>query len=332
MGPAQFHNDPDRFVALDANDPLTDWYDQGWWGPVPTGFNGSCIPSAANDWCHCKKLPETRLVGQLPLPSTFSNGGGGNNGVAFLLPDNITVLQLQPVYRCTDGATNSFDGGTLVVAPPPPPPLPPPPLFANRNVFCGNEGEQVCNTSGNGGKVPSLYPRCASIFGDGALGAHGGSGLSVLGGSVRAGEISPSSPPIQHALKLELFAHQYYFGMHNGHRLQNITQGNGGRTQYVWPATSSDNYCCWPHHPLAYNGSFAYLAPGALLAIPTAIAVTVSPLTAPGKKIKQALVDYGAYVVDDTASDSAALIFEPAAEAEFKQLYNLSLETSSGPW
>jgi hypothetical protein len=45
-----------------------------------------------------------------------------------------------------------------------------------------------------------------------ALGAHGGSGLSALGGVIRLHEIGPDAPPIRHALKLELFAHQYYYG------------------------------------------------------------------------------------------------------------------------
>ena len=142
------------------------------------------------------------------------------------------------------------------------------------------------------------------------------------------------APPIPHALKLELFAHRYYYGIveASGHRLQNKTQANGGRTQYVWPATSSDNYCCWPKHPLAYNGSLPELAPGALLAIPPSVADSVRTTTDLGGKIKQALVDYGGYIVDDTASDSAAVIFEHAAEAEVGRLYNITLATSSGPW
>jgi len=39
----------------------------------------------------------------------------------------------------------------------------------------------------------------------------GGSGLSSFGGAIRLGELLPGAPPIQHALKLELFAHAYYF-------------------------------------------------------------------------------------------------------------------------
>ena len=304
-GPAHWHNDGDGFLVTTESDPPTDWVDQGWWGGAPAGSN--CTPSTANAWCHCDRLPAAQTVGQIPLPADWATGvgrPGGNNGVAFLLPDNISVLQLQPVYRCGAAA----------------------PLFASRDIFCGHDG--ACPP----GAQPHLYPRCTSILGGGALGAHGGSGLSVLGGTVRRAELLPSAAPISHALKLELFAHQYYYGVIHGHPLQPATAGNGGRTQYVWPATSSDNYCCWKAHPLAYNGSVPAMAPGALLAIPRELAATVKPTTVPGQRIKAALVSYGGYLVDDTASDSAAVVFESGAEDDFEALFNLSLDTSGGPW
>jgi hypothetical protein len=39
-------------------------------------------------------------------------------------------------------------------------------------------------------------------------GAHGGSGLSAMGGSIRKGELMPNTGAIAHALKLELWAHR----------------------------------------------------------------------------------------------------------------------------
>ena len=50
--------------------------------------------------------------------------------------------------------------------------------------------------------------RFVSLLSNGSLGAHGGSGLSAVGGMIRLGELLPSAPPIRHAIKLELFAHQ----------------------------------------------------------------------------------------------------------------------------
>ena len=73
-------------------------------------------------------------------------------------------------------------------------------------------------------------------FGKGTGGAHGGSGLSSLGGSIRLGELLPGSPPINHALKIEL-ANWWYYGEK---QLQPKTIDNQGRSQYLWPATGSN--------------------------------------------------------------------------------------------
>ena len=64
-----------------------------------------------------------------------------------------------------------------------------------------------------------------SIFGDGIGGAHGGSGLSSIGGSIRLGELLPGAPPIPHALKIEL-GNWWYYG---GSQLNPNTVDNGGR-------------------------------------------------------------------------------------------------------
>ncbi len=53
---------------------------------------------------------------------------------------------------------------------------------------------------------PTLYARHSgfniSILEDGRFGAHGGSGLSSVGGTIRSGELDPDAPPIPHALKV----------------------------------------------------------------------------------------------------------------------------------
>ena len=67
-------------------------------------------------------------------------------------------------------------------------------------------------------------------MGDGTYGAHGGSGLSSYGGAIRSGELAPRAPSIAHALKLEVFNHDYGFGDPNGtcYPIPFCT--------YVWPA------------------------------------------------------------------------------------------------
>ena len=118
-------------------------------------------------------------------------GQSNNNAAAVLLPDRRTLVQMQPLYRCEPGS----------------------PILAKWGADRG---------------CPQTFPNTTDILGDGALGAHGGSGLSSIGGTIRMGELLPGAPPISHALKLELFGHLYYYG---GHQLQPKTEENGGRTQ-----------------------------------------------------------------------------------------------------
>ena len=172
-----------------------------------------------------------------------------------------------------------------------------------------------------------------------ALGAHGGSGLSAIGGTIRLHEIEPDAPPIAHALKLELFARQYYFGGGASRRkLQPPSASNGGRTQYVWPATGSDA-CTWASckpgsRCLAYNGTNEHLAPGALLALPAKVAAALrgSLRTEPGRRVADVLRDYGGYAVDDTASDSASLSWAAGAGDVFEKHYIMPLKAVGGPW
>lgn len=90
--PTQFHNDQDFFLLATAADPLTPWIDQGDWG--------------SDD--HCQVTGQ--VVSQIPLPVNFTTASDGtgpgqpnNNAMGILLPDNETLVQMQPVYRCSAG-------------------------------------------------------------------------------------------------------------------------------------------------------------------------------------------------------------------------------------
>jgi len=173
---------------------------------------------------------------------------------------------------------------------------------------------------------PQQFPNITDIFADGALGAHGGSGLSGIGGTVRIGELLPQAPPIRHALKLEL-QHQWYYGLAP---LQPASEYNGGRRQYVWPATGSDGGSNKAPGGL-YTGTNPAVAPGALLAIPASLAQRVHTNTVVGSKIKQALVDYGGYIVDDTGGgNSAAICMEADVNAEMRSVYGYTMTYPHG--
>jgi len=280
--PGNFHNDQDFIVRGSPSDPLTDWINQGDWG---ADEGGKCaVQKGSRSGLPCGGGAEKTLHGQLDgcvaqirLPRNWTSASDcdgapsssgdncrsaadqvNNNAMALLLADNVTLVQMQPVYRCG---------------------FYPSPLLARwGNVTDGG---------------PQRFANVTSILGDGTGGAHGGSGLSSIGGSVRLGELAPGAPPIAHALKIEL-GNWWYYG---SSQLNPKTADNGGRSQYVWPATGS-NAGYTNGSSGSYTGTNPHVAPGALLAIPAANAAAVNVTTTVGGALKQAMVDYGAYIVD----------------------------------
>ena len=175
--------------------------------------------------------------------------------------------------------------------------------------------------------VNPRFPNTTSVFGDGALGSHGGSGLSGVGGTIRVGELT-GERPIGHALKIEL-QHQWYYGLRP---LQSASAYNGGRRQYVWPATGSDS--CSVNAPGGcYGGTLPSLAPGALLAVPAARSSRIAEKmkTKPGRKILEALTDYGGYIVDDTGGgNTAAICMESDVNAEMRRTFGYAMTYPHG--
>eukprot|EP00911_Craspedida_sp_UC1_P002295 UC1_evm2s1736 len=302
-GPDGFHSDHDFILRAAPNDPFVPWYEQSWWGGAKgaAGWNlTNCTHD--NEYCHCQRSPLAAYGGEVQLPRDWTSSQyeqkTGNNALAVLAADNETVFQTQPAYRCAPGSQL---------------------LSARRGC-------------------PQAYPANISILSNGpetALGAHGGSGLSAVGGTVRLHELPAASgvASIKHAIKLELWGHQYYFRgpALGGHLLQPPTSANGGRTQYVWPATGSDG-CSLHGAPTAvYNGTNPHLAPGALLAIPS-WPLQPEPETELGRKLAWTLYNYGGYLVDDTASDSGAICFEGGAVDAVRAEYGFNITTQMGPW
>ena len=143
-----------------VHDPQTIWINQGDWGAdskcaVQNRSNSGVACSSTSrqlDGCFAEiRLPHAWTTASDCTGRADSTGSNcrsaadqpNNNAMALLLPDNETLVQMQPVYRCG---------------------FYPAPLLAR----WGN--------STDGG--PQQFPNTTSIFGDGTLGAHGGSGLS----------------------------------------------------------------------------------------------------------------------------------------------------------
>ena len=161
----------------------------------------------------------------------------------------------------------------------------------------------------------------SSIYANGTYGGHGGSGLSSIGGTIRLGELLPGSGPIQHVLKWEVFGKQYMY------------RPPVGKPEecYRWPAIRCDGYALG-NGSIAYNGTNKWMRQGSLLAVrPTDAADINASLTTPvAQKILQALVDYGAYQVDDTAWDAQQICVEHGVSDEVREAYGIEMSGTGG--
>ncbi|GAB1539864.1 hypothetical protein NUACC21_25320 [Scytonema sp. NUACC21] len=139
------------------------------------------------------------------------------------------------------------------------------------------------------------------IYGDGIDGGHGGSGMSSVGGSIRKGELLDNNP-IRHALKIDIWGKWLYY---------NPASPTPGRR---WPARLADGGA-----PSQYQGTNPALVMGSLLAVPPHVsAESLGLTTKAGKKIFQAMQDYGAYVVDDSGWDFNYICLDRSAEEEYE--------------
>lgn len=110
--------------------------------------------------------------------------------------------------------------------------------------------------------------------------------------------------PIRHALKIDLWGNWLHY---------NPSSSTPGRR---WPAILADSYAS-----NQYKGSKPALVMGSLLAIPPSVtAESLGLSTKAGKKIFQAMQDYGAYVVDDSGWDYNYLCVEKGAEVEYESV------------
>jgi len=138
-----------------------------------------------------------------------------------------------------------------------------------------------------------------SITGSGESGAHGGSNLSALGGTIRYGEVSNAITYglsyLSHALKCVIDAHRFYYYAH--------------ATGWVWPATTRDGYAS----PSTYGGTNPNLVPGALLTLQSSFNTAVgggNVTTQLGSILAETIKRFGMYCVDDITFNAVAIAVE----------------------
>lgn len=151
-------------------------------------------------------------------------------------------------------------------------------------------------TAGSDGTAKFTYAVWdANLYTTGYFGAHGGSNLSNLGGTIRLGEMRPTQAGPTHALKADLStAIEFY-------------HPSSASTAYTWPATTADGdwYNYGTQSP-ATNANNRYMVMGELLAIPSSVNINeIGLLTQMGLQLAWTLQNYGVYVVDSSIAGMA---------------------------
>lgn len=176
-----------------------------------------------------------------------------------------------------------------------------------------------CYANGYGTMRYANLKEMRDIYGDGMEGAHGGSGLAGMGGTIRMGELLPGSV-IRHVLKINVWA------------AKDLSYNQDDTPGYRWPAKRADSYA-----QEGYGGSNPAVEMGALVALKPDFDETALA-TEPSKILARAFKDYGAYIVNDTHWDASAVVIEvgPAGDVrdEFFDAYGYALRVanSTSPW
>ncbi|MFL6671713.1 MAG: hypothetical protein ACJ8LG_00305 [Massilia sp.] len=167
-------------------------------------------------------------------------------------------------------------------------------LLADKRTVVQTQPVTRC-VAGAGGTTMAKFSN-VDLYGAGITGAHGGSGLSALGGSIRMGELRPGSTTgPRHALKVNVYAKEVLY------------KCTTRSACYRWPAVTGDSYAVgW--YGTAKNVQNTAIKMGSLLAIPYSKSIASLNLeTAPAKQLAWTLQNYGAYIVDDTYAAGFAL-------------------------
>ncbi|WP_293863977.1 hypothetical protein [uncultured Alsobacter sp.] len=160
-----------------------------------------------------------------------------------------------------------------------------------------------CRAGGPATALVAFSP--LDLYGPGMTGAHGGSNLSALGGSLRVGELRPGGPAPAHALKLLVDARLALYPC------------KAAQHCFRWPASTADDYAVG-RYGKDNPGAVAAMRMGALLAIPQDADLAALGLeTEPGRLLASTLQGYGAYVVDDSFGDGFGFTAETGPDGRF---------------
>jgi hypothetical protein len=206
----------------------------------------------------------------VPIPTNYvSSTVQGNSSAAFLMADGRRLIQVQYYVRCTAGA------------------------------------EPTCSFRNPGNPAVSSSGPDADLYTDGRLGAHGASRLSVLGGTLRLGEMRPGQPTgPKHALKITIDVRTKLYNA-------SVTADT-----FRWPAISADADALTSYGSTVSAPSACKM--GSLLALHSSLDITTIGLeTTPGFQFAWTLQNYGMYIAERGGTDANAICMEEGVNGSF---------------
>lgn len=306
------------FAALSRDPLFWPFASNSIWN-MPIGSNAVYKPAnlpavPGNDpWAPMPQLEYERIVLRPEAPKTkiFYNSSGWAKGADRCTPTT-TVLDTQPIPDDFIVANSRYNNGAVILEP-------------DGRTLAQSQPITRC---AHGSPVTALVTFVPTdLYGDGIVGAHGGSYLSVLGGTIRVGELRPGDQGPRHALKIDVDT-------------RDVLEACSVRSEcFRWPALTSDS------DAVGYYGSLNPNVPkgmkmGALLAIPASVDITKMGLeTEPGRQLAWTMQNYGMYIVDTVGGPGYTFAVEEGSEGsladQFLQDYGFPMEQrvrDNTPW
>jgi hypothetical protein len=251
----------------------------------PGGWSGDRCATTSPPSPNFTGLPVTGV----PIPSGYMLNDPThpkNNGAAFLMPNGHTLVQTEPWARCSaNGSATSI-------------------------IRILDDGTDANNNTGVDADI---------ISGNGRKGAHGGSMLGTLGGTIRLGEMRPGGSGPHHALKINLFAKMEY------------ADCSATVPCFRWPAYTADSGATTNYGSIHNNPNVKM---GSLLALPPSVNINnIGLLSEPGRQLAWTLQNYGAYVVDSMGAGfglSAEAGYHGSKPDEFFADYTMDMHARVG--
>jgi len=296
---------------VQSRDPLKQPFrSQSIWN-MPIGSGAVYVPAniqKATDWGMTVDEDLIVMTPDSSMTEIYHNGAGWDRNKN-RCPKEGKLLMTAPIPKHFVVGPQNWDGATpnsgLAV------------LMPDRRTVKQTQPFARC-TAGDYGTSQYVFPD-ADLYGDGITGAHGGSGLSAIGGTLRLGELAPGAGPIRHALKVNLYAavNCYYDAKTPGFR---------------WPAVHADGYAAGVYGTKGKPVKACVM--GSLLALPAGMKLdSLGFETEPARMLAQAFQDYGAYLVDDTYWSVYAVETEWSPEGrvkdEFKRVWGFEISPNS---